>query len=73
MKSLFKVIWGLGVLFALPTAALALVLPGTLGPASVIAAIYLWSVLLLIILLPARPPRLLKGVTAAMFSIALVD
>ena len=73
MKSPVKVFWGVVVLFALPTAVLALVPASTLGPASVIVAIYLWSILLLFILLPARPPRLLQRASAALFAVALLD
>ena len=73
MNLLLKVSWGVTVLFALPTAALALVLASTLGAVSVVVAIYLWSILLLFILLPARPPRLLQRVSAALFAIALLD
>ena len=74
-KNTIKVAWGFAVLWLVPIAGLTYVIRQVgVSDQSVaaIAALYLWSGVLMLILFPSRLPKRLQSVAAGMMAIALV-
>ena len=74
-KSLIKVVWGFVVLWAVPIWLLAYLLQTTVvsaQSAAAIAALYVWSAIVLMLLLPARLPKRMQSLAAGMMAIALI-
>ena len=66
VKTLTQVVIGLILFWAMPIGAIAYLLQqcGAGTAAASVAALWMWSSLLLVALLPSRPPKLVQPLTA---------
>ena len=75
MKNTIKVAWGFAVLWLLPIAGLTYVIRqvGVSDESvAIIAALYLWSGVLMLVLFPSRLPKRVQSMAAGMMAVALV-
>jgi hypothetical protein len=75
MKNAIKVAWGFAVLWLLPIAGLTYVIRqvGVSDESvAIIAALYLWSGVLMLVLFPSRLPKRVQSMAAGMMAVALV-
>lgn len=75
VANVMKTVWGLVVLWAAPIIGVALILIG-LGVAdrsvATIISLYVWSGVLLLVLLPGRQAKTVKGFATVLLSIAFL-
>ncbi len=74
--TVLKLLWGLAILWVLPIFGIAYILRGVPGlssePIALLIAVYVWSMILLLTLVPAQTPKAASGIASLMLAIALV-